>query len=159
MTVTIRLARPDDAAALRAVEQQSFDARYGAGLSVRSFRHFAGAPSASMAVATDAAGAVLGYALLLFRRGARAARLYSIAVPPAGQGRGIGRALLDWAEGEAVRRAATRMILEVRPDNAASLAWYRRRGYRPFRTETNYYPDGGSALRLQRAIGEGEQSA
>jgi ribosomal protein S18 acetylase RimI-like enzyme len=97
-------------------------------------------------------GAVLGYALVLFRRDSRAARLYSLAVKPGSSGRGIGSQLLAAAEGAARDRGAALLRLEVRADNADALRFYESHGYVLFGRRDEYYADGMAALRLQRAL-------
>ncbi len=45
------------------------------------------------------------------------------------------------------------MRLEIRVDNAASLALFSTRGYTVFGRHHDYYDDGADALRLQRGLG------
>lgn len=54
-------------------------------------------------------------------------------------GRGIGRALLTWAEQRAREGGATRMLLEVREDNARARAVYTAAGYREIGRRRGYY--------------------
>ena len=56
--------------------------------------------------------------------------------------------------GHALARARgyTCLRLEIRADNAASLALFRGRGYREFGRHAAYYHDGMDALRLQKAL-------
>jgi ribosomal protein S18 acetylase RimI-like enzyme len=89
-SLTIRRALPADVDALVALEHRSFDTDR---LSRRSFRRFLGSDTAACLVAADQE-ALVGYALLLFRRDTALARLYSIAVDPARRGAGIGAALI-----------------------------------------------------------------
>jgi GNAT superfamily N-acetyltransferase len=58
-------------------------------------------------------------------------RLYvrRVAVPPADQGRGIGSALMSWAEAEAVRRGLTILEVGVRLSLPGNIAFYERLGY------------------------------
>jgi ribosomal protein S18 acetylase RimI-like enzyme len=46
----------------------------------------------------------------------------------------------------------TRLRLEIRADNAASLALFKRRGYRRFGRHAGYYHDGMDAVRLEKAL-------
>jgi [ribosomal protein S18]-alanine N-acetyltransferase len=67
------------------------------------------------------------------------AELQTLAVLPAGRGRGLGRRLLRRAV-EAVEGAgARRLHLEVREDNAAALALYDRAGFRRSGLRPRYY--------------------
>jgi GNAT superfamily N-acetyltransferase len=97
-------------------------------------------------------GALAGYALVLFSRGTALARLYSIAVDGAARGRGVGRALLEAAEAEALARGCVSMRSEVRRDNHASLQLFRGAGYAPFAELEDYYEDHMGALRFERTL-------
>jgi len=59
------------------------------------------------------------------------ARILSIAVDPAWQGRGIGRRLLEMTLGRLRARRVACVRLEVRPDNEPALRLYRSVGFRP----------------------------
>lgn len=143
---SLRPALPADIDSLVALENRAFT---GDRLSRRSFRRFAASSRASLLVLAAADG-LCGYALVLYRRGTALARLYSIAVDPERAGRGCGARLLAGAEAAAFAHGAAVMRLEVRPDNAAAIALYRRRGYRQFGLYANYYEDHADALRFQR---------
>jgi len=67
-------------------------------------------------------------------------------------GRGVGARLVDAAERQARAHGYTCLRLEIRADNAASLALFRGRGYREFGHHAGYYHDGMDALRLQQAL-------
>jgi [ribosomal protein S18]-alanine N-acetyltransferase len=71
----------------------------------------------------------------------------TVAVAPAAQGRGVGARLLAALVGEAVARGATSLLLEVRADNAAAIALYRRFGFEQLAVRRGYYqPEGVDAL-------------
>lgn len=89
-------------------------------------------------VLRDGAGVVAGYFLLLLAPDE--AHLLNITVRRAFQGRGIGRLLLDQACSIARARAATVMLLEVRPSNPHALAVYRHVGFRQIGLRKAYYP-------------------
>jgi ribosomal protein S18 acetylase RimI-like enzyme len=144
----IRDGRRGDLDAMVKLEDRVF---LGDRLSRRSFRRLMASPSASVIVA-DRDGTLAGYAVVLFRPRAIAARLYSIAVQPEEAGRGIGTALLAAAEQAAVARKRFVMRLEVRADNAAAIARYRKAGYRDFGRLEDYYADGHPALRFERRL-------
>ncbi len=57
--------------------------------------------------------------------------LYWLAVDPAAQGRGAGRALLQWVEQELARRTARLLVVETssRPDYEHTRQFYARGGY------------------------------
>ena len=95
-------------------------------------------------------GAVIGDAIVLYRRGFASARLYSIVVDPERRGRGVAGALLERAERAARERGAVAMRLEVRSDNHAAIGLYLARGYESVGTTDHYYEDGGDALRMRK---------
>lgn len=145
---TIRPATTADASALHQLEQACFSSDR---LSRRRLRHWVGAHNRVFLVAEEN-GALLGYVLVLLRRGTRLARLYSLAVGPGGRGRGIGRALLQAAEEAAGRSGRLFMRLEVAEDNQTAIALYQSLGYRAFGSYQNYYEDQRHALRMHKRI-------
>jgi ribosomal protein S18 acetylase RimI-like enzyme len=145
----LRPARRSDIATLCAIEQRAFAHDR---LSARSFVRFLRSPRAALIVA-QTEGIVSGYALTLFRRGSRVARLYSIAVDAGTAGRSLGSRLLRAAEAIALRRRAKAMRLEVKPSNRRARALYRKFGYRAVGELYDYYQDGGPALRLEKQLG------
>ncbi len=140
--LAVRKARLSDVDTLLRIEAETFatDA-----LSRRSFRRLVRSPSAAVLVASRD-GAPCGYALVLFRRGSRTARLYSIAVAAGETGRGIGSQLLAAAEDAAQKRGAERLRLEVRADNPTAIRLYESRRYSRIGLRENYYEDGMTAL-------------
>ncbi|KAA2284603.1 GNAT family N-acetyltransferase [Arenimonas fontis] len=141
----LRSARAADLPALLALE-----ARFpGDRLSPRSFRRHLASPNARLRVLAGG-GRVLGYYLLLLRRGSAWARLYSIAVDPAERGRGLGRRLLADAERQARAAGRDGLRLEVRADNGAAIALYEAAGYRRLAALPGYYQDGGNGWRYAR---------
>ena len=144
----VRRARRSDLDHLLDLEARCFR---GDRLSARQYRWHLAGERAWLAVA-ERGGALVGSAMVLFRRDSRAARLYSIAVDPAARGGGIGLALLRAGERAARARGADEMRLEVRADNAAAIALYEREGYRRFGRRDGYYEDGADALRFRRRL-------
>lgn len=120
-------------------------------LSPRQFRRHLTSPRARLRVA-EADGRVMGYALTFLRTGSRIARLYSIAVDPVSRGLGLGRALLDDAQDQARRADRQCLRLEVRADNLAAMALYRREGFIAFGRHAGYYADGCDAIRFERRL-------
>lgn len=66
--------------------------------------------------------------------------LLEIAVQPAMQGRGYGKALLAQAIALARRNGAVRMFLEVRESNARARKMYTSFGFQETGRRKNYYP-------------------
>lgn len=146
--MVIRPGIPQDLDALVALETRVFD---DDSLSRRSFKRLLERPTADFVVAEDR-GQIVGYALILFRARTALARLYSIAVDPGAQGRGLGGRLLRAAEHAAFTRGCILLRLEVRVDNRAAIELYRKRGYRQFGRYLDYYGDHTDALRLEKRL-------
>lgn len=85
------------------------------------------------------------------------AELLTIAIAPAAQGKGLGRALLAEAMAAARRAGARRIFLEVAADNGAALALYAAAGFTRQGLRGGYYrrADGAAvdALVLGCALG------
>ncbi|WP_018862571.1 MULTISPECIES: GNAT family N-acetyltransferase/peptidase C39 family protein [unclassified Thioalkalivibrio] len=153
----IRPAALEDLEALVALEDAAFEIDR---ISRRQFRYLLTRGHAATLVAEDPGGeGLLGYVMLLFSRGTSLARLYSIAVSARARGQGLGRHLVEAAEDAARQHGRTDLRLEVRRDNAASLALFRRLGYRDFGTIDDYYEDHMDALRLQKSLAPGPDPA
>jgi len=84
------------------------------------------------------AGAMVGYAVLM--PSVDEAHLLTIGIAAGHQRQGLGTEvlgkILDIARGLGTRR----VLLEVRPSNAAALALYRRGGFREIGLRRGYYP-------------------
>jgi ribosomal protein S18 acetylase RimI-like enzyme len=144
----IRPATAEDIDALVAIENRCFDTDR---LSRRSFRHMITKAHAALLL-DEEAGAVRGYVLLLFNAGTSLARMYSIAVDPQYRSRGIGRELVAAAEQAALAQDCVTLRLEVRVDNASSIALYETMGYRRFGFYDDYYEDHMDALRYEKRL-------
>ncbi len=144
----LRCATLDDIPALLSVETLCFTTDR---LSRRSFRHLLTRGNA-VTLLDEHDGRLRGYVLLLFSRSASIARLYSIAVHPDFARRGVGDRLLEAAETAALEHDCVSIRLEIRRDNPASLALFRRHGYRQFKEVLNYYEDRMAALRFEKRL-------
>ncbi len=144
----IRHASLDDLEALVALEERCFALDR---ISRRSFRYLLTRAHA-VTLVFEEAGEILAYALTLFSRGTALARLYSIAVDQRLRGRGVGRALLEASEREAVDHGCVSMRSEVRRDNHASLTLFQKAGYEQFEEVEDYYEDHMQALRFERTL-------
>ncbi len=144
----IRDARISDLNALAALEERCFQIdRFNR----RQFRYYITRAQGRLLV-DERRGKLIGYALVLLRRGTSLARLYSIAVDPKARGKGAGRDLLEAAEEAAAEASCAYMRLEVRPDNEKSIRLYRSAGYRKLGKVSDYYEDGMEALRYEKAL-------
>lgn len=119
-----------------------------------ALRRLLGRGSADVFVA-EAEGAVLGDAVVLYRRGYQGARLYSLVVHPDARGRGIAGNLLYAVEEGARERGCVVLRLEVRENNEAAIALYRKHGYEGAGRTADYYHDGSAALRMRKRLREG----
>lgn len=147
----IRTATPLDVTALVPIENRAFRSDR---FSPRTFRYLLSKANATTLVDVDDddPAKVRAYATLLFSRGTSLARLYSIAVAPEYQGRGIGWRLLNAAEQAALDRDAVYMRLEVRADDPATQAFYERAGFRKFGVQSHYYDDNADAVRMEKSL-------
>jgi ribosomal protein S18 acetylase RimI-like enzyme len=145
----IRLARKADLNALVSLENECFDYDQ---ISRRSFQRFLTQPQDRLLIAHNEADDLLGYGLLLHRRGTVLARIYSLAVSPRARGLGLGRQLLHGLEAEAIASQCRFVRLEVRDDNDAALALYKAEGYKVLHRRSSYYIDGGDAFALEKRL-------
>jgi ribosomal protein S18 acetylase RimI-like enzyme len=144
----LRFATLADLDRLAALESRVFDLDR---LSRRSLRYFITNSKAVLIVA-DRGDHLAGYALLTFRSGTALARLYSIAVSPETGRSGVGRALMQAVEKEAIDRDCILLRLEVRADNHGAISLYEKLGYRQFGVYEHYYEDNQTALRFERLL-------
>ncbi|NML62824.1 GNAT family N-acetyltransferase [Massilia sp. RP-1-19] len=144
----IRVAGPEDIAALVNIEEASFDSDR---LSRRSFRHLL-TEGNSLTLIDEVDNQARGYITLLFRADVSLARVYSIATAPGWLGQGVGSGLLRAAEELALAHNCVAMRLEIRKDNLASQLMFVRHGYVVFGEHAGYYEDGMDALRLEKSL-------
>lgn len=93
---------------------------------------------------------IVGYAGIMSI--AETADVQTIAVRPDYEGKGIGRAMLDFLHREAASRQAETILLEVRADNPRAQELYSRSGYAHIHTRRGYYNDGVDALIMQASL-------
>ena len=146
--IVIREARPRDLDAIARLENESFETDR---VSRRSLREFLRAPHRPVIAATID-DELAGYALVSLRKGARALRIYSLAVDADSPAAASARALLQACEAYARRHRREALTLEVRYDNAAAIALYESCGFRQFGEHAHYYADGATALRYEKPL-------
>lgn len=94
-----------------------------------------------------------GYAGLLAPRGGGEGDIQTIAVAPHARRRGLGRTLMQALIGEARRRGAREIFLEVRADNPGAETLYRQLGFEAIGVRPKYYqPDGVDAIVMRLAV-------
>ena len=147
LMATIRRATWQDLRALVALEAIF---PIGDRISPAGWRRFIAKPGCVWVAMMEAD--LLGAAVILFREGTRSARLYSLAAAPAARGSGLGAALLEACEAEALRRGCARLRLEVRPDNTFAIALYEKHGFRIIGRKPGYYADGTEALDMDKPL-------
>lgn len=76
-------------------------------------------------------------------------RLYSLAVHPDAQGKGLGAALMQHAH-ELAKKEGKKTVLEVEATNQRLLHWYHALGYRLEAQLRDYYGPGRHAIRMVR---------
>lgn len=83
-------------------------------------------------------GEIAGYAILM--PAPDEAHLLDIGITAEHQGKGLGGELLEQMTNLAITLGMKRVLLEVRPSNAAALALYCKHGFRQIGLRRGYYP-------------------
>ena len=146
--VVVREARARDLDAIVRLENESFEIDRVSRRSLREFLRALHRPVIAATIDDELAG----YVLVSLRKGARALRIYSLAVDARFARRGVGRALLQACEAYARRHRRAAITLEVRYDNVAAIALYESCGFRQFGEHARYYADGATALRYDKPL-------
>lgn len=153
--VTVRAARPADAAALSHLDGLSTSTRRALARDLdRAAKPRAEVVVLVAEVARDhldarLVGAALGQVLV------DEGHVLDLAVDPVHRGAGIGGTLLAELLQHLSERGAAAHTLEVRPTNLAAIALYRAAGFAVEGRRPGYYPDGEDALLLWRRDEEG----
>jgi len=151
--VHIRSATLGDLADLVRIE----DAAFATDRFTRRTIHYLLTRARAIFLVAERRGAVVGNIVVLLHGRTSLARVYSMAVDPARQQSGIGTQLLREAESRARADGRVVMRLEVRTDNTAAQAFYRREGYREIGGIKGYYEDGCNALRMEKTLAGGDR--
>lgn len=83
-------------------------------------------------------GRIIGYAMLMLVLDE--AHLLNISIAKSHQGRGLGRALLEYMMQVARGHGAANMFLEVRPSNLSAIRLYESTGFNEMAVRRGYYP-------------------
>jgi ribosomal-protein-alanine N-acetyltransferase len=146
--VTIRPATAGDLDAVVELEQNCLGAdAWSRGLVEQGIA--AALPTVSYLVA-EVDGVVVGHAVA--SAAGDDAELQRIAVDPAHRRRGLAGELLAAVESRAAADGATRLLLEVREDNATAAAFYESRGFVEVGRRRGYYRDGAAAVVLGKEV-------
>ena len=147
-SVSLREATHNDLSLLLKIEHQCFATDR---LSRRRMRFYIDAPHAVFVVA-EKGMELVGYGLLLMRRGTQLTRLYSLAVLPEARGLGIAESVIGRLEECALARGKRFMRLEVSEQNLGAIRLYQRLGFEQFGVYSHYYEDSSDALRMQKVL-------
>ncbi len=141
----IRDALSGDVKALLTLEESLFDGE-NYPLSARAFyyhiRHNL------LLVAQTQEQTLAGYLLVLIRR--RKAKLYSIGVLTAYQGKGVAQALLNVMNERLLEQGFEHLQLEVRCDNEKAISLYEKEGFQIHKTLHSFYKDGCDAYLMEK---------
>jgi ribosomal-protein-alanine N-acetyltransferase len=148
---TVRLARPTDAAVLAALDADASENPW----SERQFLAVCSGHNGKgeTVLVVDEDGRIDGFVVL--SQVLDEASIFSIAIHPAQQGKGLGQMLLATAMLQVQRAGAARCLLEVRRSNTTARRLYQRNGFTLDGVRKNYYPttDGREdALLMSRAF-------
>lgn len=140
-----------DLEALVVLERRAFGE--GEAFHRRQLRYLLRSPRARIKVARIE-GRVAGWAIVLLRkhRHYESARLYSLAVDPDYQGRGVGELLVSHMLNSLREMGIRRCFLEVREDNLPARRLYERLGFVSVATLPNYYGQGRHGTRMLKII-------
>ena len=149
MPLKFRKATLKDINPLLNLENQCFSTD---ALSRSSFRYFIKSGKNDLIVSIANKKVMVGYFLILYRKGGRNGRLYSLAVHPEWQGRGLGRIFIARIASKLKKRGHNVLILEVRGDNLSAISLYKKMGFDKILEIPNYYKDGMKALRFKKIL-------
>jgi ribosomal protein S18 acetylase RimI-like enzyme len=144
----IRRATIEDVSALIQLENDSFTTDI---ISNASLRRLLKVASAEILVA-EFQHKIIGSVILLFRKNAATARVYSLAVDKQHRREGIAAQLCNAAEKNATKRSLENIILEVHPDNHAAIRFYEKHGYHIFGSYSHFYECGSDAIRMKKIL-------
>ena len=125
----------------------------GVAFTARQVRRLLANPNALTRVACEGTATVTGWCVGLIRRAGRSVtgRIYTLAIDPSTQGRGLGRLLVTNMLDELAVRDVRRVYLEVRADNSRAIALYEKLGFTIVRDLRDYYGDGQHGVSMRRA--------
>lgn len=146
--IKTRHATPDDLSQLVYIENTCFKVDR---LSPRSFKRFIKPGSHELLVLSENQ-TIKAYALALYRTGTNLARLYSIAVLPENQGKGLAKQLLQSIEKQVQQRYCVFIRLEVNVANQRAIDLYTKLGYTTVGQIAEYYEDGADALQMEKRL-------
>jgi ribosomal-protein-alanine acetyltransferase len=151
MTWQLRRATPDDLEAIMLLETSIFTTDgWAADAMVSELRN----PQCWYLVAERVGfpGTVDGYAGLFCPPGAGEADIQTIAVAESARGDGLGRSLMNALIGEARKRGARQLFLEVRADNPGAQHLYESLGFEQIAVRAGYYQQDDVDANVMRLV-------
>src|SRR5664279_350985 len=150
-SISLRLAIPDDASTMALMSRDLVEAGLGWQYRSERIRKLIDDVNTVALVAADGKR-VVGFAIMTF--GDERAHLVLLAVRPGHQRRGIAQDLVEWLlESASVAGVATVQV-ELRADNAAAHALYRKLEFAQKLRAPNYYRGREAALVMVRTLRE-----
>lgn len=143
--ITLRPMRTDDLEEVLEIESASFSRPW-------TRQHFLDeieSPCGFPTVALAADGSVTGY--LCLKIVLDESEILDVAVEKSQRGRGVGKALVNWALSFGRERRVDLLFLEVRAGNGEAIALYRQLGFRESGRRKRYYDDGEDAILMEHA--------
>ena len=144
----ISSATNKDIPSLLVLEQLCFDTDQ---LIARNFRYLINRDSVEFLVVKEN-GELIGSGVVLYRRGSRQCRLYSLAVHPKHRRYGVAGKLIQQLFKKAKARGCESMVLEVRVNNKRAIAFYERRAFEVFGVIKQFYEDKSDAYRMRKVF-------
>ena len=148
-TLHLRQALPEDATRILEIEISCFGEDAFTRRQVRYLISRAKGLCLVVACGKDIAGCM---SVLTNNRHSNA-RIYSIAIATGYRRRGLAGFLVDRAVDFARQAGLASVSLEVRVDNTAALALYKKKGFTALSVKQAYYHDGTNACRMALSIG------
>lgn len=145
---------PADVPEVLSIERTASSSPWTAGL----FLHELKVPFSRMRVARAADGSRVIAGYVCWWAVSDEVHILNLAVHPERRRTGVGRALVQLVVDDARRQGARTISLEVRPDNGAAQALYRRFDFVPCGLRRDYYARGQDAVIMMRAM-DGDGSA
>ncbi|MDH7509055.1 MAG: N-acetyltransferase [Methanomassiliicoccales archaeon] len=94
----------------------------------------------------------VGYASAYFHESSRQGRIISIAVLPEYRKIGVGTAMIDEIERNAIARGIVKVVLEVHMMNEVALRFYKKRGFSIKGILMDYYGPGKNAFTMEKFL-------
>ena len=144
----LRKADLNDLPAVYEIEKVCFDEE---SFSFAQFRYLLNKAKSVFLVVEDNKE-IAGYIILLEKKRVNGLRIYSIAISPKYQRKGIARRLLDEAEKQTIIKKLDFLYLEVSEKNEKARSLYSQNGFVITGTIPSYYHDSSTALKMRKPM-------